>query len=220
MLRHSFASENSSSRHVPPTTRWGRLTGQWRLLCTHVPDPVCWGLTSQWRPPADVSQLQHAEGLDDLLASGDPLLMCPNYNMLRTTHWPVETPLQTSQLQNVEEDSLVNGDPLQTCPSYNMLRTTHWPVEIPLQMCPSYSILRMTHWPVEIPLQTFQLQHVELASGDPPADVSQLQHTEDDSLASGDPHADQALWPSAETRQDSLVCQADQTVPVVSEWQE
>ena len=52
---------------------------------------------------------------------------------------------------------------LQTCPRYNMLRKTHWPVKTSLQTCPRYNMLKKT-----------------LASGDFPADMSQIQHAEED----------------------------------------
>ena len=65
-------------------------------LCRCVPATTCWGwLTGQYTS-VDVSQLQHAE--DDSLASGDPLRTCPSYNMLMTTHWPVETPCRPSAM--------------------------------------------------------------------------------------------------------------------------
>ena len=51
-------------------------------------------------------------------------------------------------------------------------------------------MLRQTHLPVKTaPADMSQLQHADdnsLASGDPSTDMSQLQHAEDDSLVSGD----------------------------------
>ena len=211
MLRKTHLSVETY-RHVPATTCWGRLTGQWR--------------------PTDMSQLQHAE--EDSLVSGD-LQTCPSYNMLRKTHLSLETyrhvpatcwgrltcqwrPTDMSQLQHAEEDSLVTGD-LQTCPSY-MLRKTHLSLEtyrhVPattcwgrltchwrptdmsqlhveedslvtgdLQTCPSYNMLRKTH----LSLETYR--HVpatcwgRLTGQWRPTDMSQLQHVEEDLFTTG-----------------------------------
>ena len=228
MLRKTHWSVEAPCRHVPTTTCWGRLTGQWRppadmsplqhveedslvsggplqtcphynmlrkthwsveAPCRHVPTTTCWGrLTGQWRSPADMSPLQHVE--EDSLVSGGPLQTCPHYNMLRKTHWSVEVPCRhvptttcwgrltgqwrppedMSPLQHVEEDSLVSGGPLQTCPHYNMLRKTHWSVEAPCRHVPTTTCWgRLTgQWR-------------------PPADMSPLQHVEEDSLVSGGP---------------------------------
>ena len=159
MLRKTHLSVETY-RHVRATTCWGRLTCQWR--------------------PTDISQLQHAE--EDSLVSGD-LQTCPSYNMLRKTHLSMETyrhvrattcwgrltcrwrPTDMSELQHAEEDSLVSGD-LQTCPSYNMLRKTHLSME-------TYRHVRATTCWGRLTCQWR------------PADISQLQHAEEDLFATG-----------------------------------
>ena len=80
--------------------------------------------------------------------------------MLRTTHWPVETPLHTdmTQLHHVEDDSLASGDPLHT----DMTQLHH--VEDDSLASGDSLHTDMT-----------QLHHVEddsLASGDPPEDYA------------------------------------------------
>ena len=99
--------------------------------------------------------------------AAEPILQtCPSYNMLRKTHWPVETShADMCWPQHAEEDSLTRGD----LPGHNMSRKSQWPVETsPADMS----------WP----------QHVEEESvtcGDLPTDMS-WPRVEEDSLASGD----------------------------------
>ena len=159
-------------KHVPATTCWGRLIGQWRWtpLQTCPSYNLLRKTTGQWRHPANMSQLQPVE----------------------EDHWPVETPCRHVPATTCWGRPQASGDTLQTCPSYNLLKKTHWPVETPcrhvpattfwgritghwrqtpLQTCPSNNLLKKTHWPVET---------------DPPPNMSQLQPVEEDSLAIGD----------------------------------
>ena len=181
----------------------------------HVPATTCWGrLTGQWSSPADMYQIQPVE--EDSLASGVPLQTCTRYNLLRKTHWPVESPCRhvpdttcwgrltgqwsppadMYQIQPVEEDSLASGVPLQTCTRYDCWGRLTGQWSPPADMY-QIQLLRKTHWPVESPCRHVpdttcwgRLTGQETAPPPPhpPVNMSQLQHAEEDSVARGDPH--------------------------------
>ena len=134
-------------------------TGQWRPPCRHVPDKHAEEDTGQWRPPCRHVPDKHAE--EDTGQWRPPCRHVPDKHAEEDTgQW--RPPCRHVPDKHAEEDTGQWRPPCRHVPDTTCWRR-HWPVETSLQTCPRYNMLKKT-----------------LASGDLPADMSQIQHAEED----------------------------------------